>query len=257
MVVAGGLLVALAASIGWKAVFGTAAVLLFALALLTSTVPTIRYARPAEQPVWEPIRALLLRPAIWAVALFVLTFKLGDLAMLPMIRPFWVDRGFGPDEIGLVVGTLGMVATIVGALLGGALTSRWGTFRALWVLGLVQALSNLGYYTAAAAATSRPLVYSAAVLEQFTGGLGTAAFLAFLMSLCEKRYAATQYAVLSALFGLCRSLAGAISGVVAEEVGYASYFLLTFLLAFPAFALLPFIRRVGGVGGSVKGAEAA
>ena len=82
-----------------------------------------------------------------------------------------------------------MIATIAGALLGGALTTRWGIFRALWLLGAVQALSNLAYYAAAAGGATKPLMYTAAVVEQFTQGLGTAAFLAFLMALCDRRFA--------------------------------------------------------------------
>ena len=82
-----------------------------------------------------------------------------------------------------------------------------------------------------------------ALFENFAAGLGTAAFLAFLMSVCERRYAATQYAVLSALLALTRTLAGGASGGLAERLGYARYFLLTFLLGLPAFGLLPWLRR--------------
>jgi PAT family beta-lactamase induction signal transducer AmpG len=82
-----------------------------------------------------------------------------------------------------------------------------------------------------------------ALFENFAAGLGTAAFIAFLMSVCERRYAATQYAVLSALLALTRTLAGAASGSLAERLGYAHYFLLTFVLGLPAFGLLPWLRR--------------
>jgi PAT family beta-lactamase induction signal transducer AmpG len=85
-------------------------------------------------------------------------------------------------------------------------------------------------------------MYSASVIESFCGGLGTSPFLAFLMSICEKTQAATQYALLSALFGLTRSLSGAFSGLVTQNVGYATYFTVTFFLAWPAFALLPWVR---------------
>src|SRR5690606_29814615 len=180
------------------------------------------------------------------VVLFVLVFKLGDVALTPMIRPFWVDSGYSPEQIGLVIGTIGMLATVAGALAGGAFTTRWGTFTALWVLGLTQALSNLGYWLAAARGATKRLMYSAAIIEQFTNGLGTAAFLAFLMSLCEKRYAATQYALLSAIFVLTRSLASMASGRTTEILRYSDSFLFTFFLALPAFLLLPYGRKVVG-----------
>ena len=88
----------------------------------------------------------------------------------------------------------------------------------------------------------RAAIYGASVLESFTGGLGTAAFLSFLMNLCDRESAAVQYALLSALFGFTRSVAGAASGWATERLGYASYFTLTFFLAFPAYLLLPFVR---------------
>jgi PAT family beta-lactamase induction signal transducer AmpG len=163
-----------------------------------------------------------------------------------MIKPFWVDRQFTPVQIGLVPGTLGVVATIGGALIGGTLTSRWGIFRALWVLGIFQAVSNLVYAAAAALPPNTALMYVASVVESFCGGLGTAPFLAFLMSICSKAHAATQYALLSALFGLTRALSGAFSGMATEGMGYAAYFTATFFLAWPAFLLLPWVKDWAG-----------
>jgi PAT family beta-lactamase induction signal transducer AmpG len=159
-----------------------------------------------------------------------------------MVRPFWVDRQFTPLQIGAVPGTIGVVSTITGALLGGRFTKSWGLFRALWLLGIAQAVSNLAYALVAALPPSPVLMYSASVIESFCGGLGTAPFLAFMMSICDKTKAATQYALLSALFGLTRSLSGAFSGVVTQSVGYTAYFTATFFLAWPAFALLPWVK---------------
>jgi PAT family beta-lactamase induction signal transducer AmpG len=190
----------------------------------------------------EPLRQFARVPGFAYVVLFVLTFKLGDMALGPMVRPFWVDRHFTPVQIGAIPGTLGVIATIAGALAGGHLTGRWGAFRALWILGIAQAASNLVYAAAAALPPSTPLMYAASVVESFCGGLGTAPFLAFLMSICDKAHAATQYALLSALFGLTRVLSGALSGWATESLGYTVYFTLTFVLAWPALLLLPRVR---------------
>jgi len=190
----------------------------------------------------EPFRELLTLPAAIAVLLFVLTFKLGDISLIPMTKPFWVDRGFSTEAIG-AASTVGIIAAIAGALVGGALTTHWGIFTALWSLGLVQALSNLGYWAAAQLPAEPSVLYGTVLLEQVTYGMGTAAFLSFLMSLCSKRYAATQYALLSALFRVGGIIAGAISGAITEDVGYGTYFFITFLLALPAFSLLPWVRR--------------
>jgi len=141
-----------------------------------------------------------------------------------------------------VSNTLGIGLSVAGALVGGWLTSRIGLFTSLWMLGLAQALSNLGYAAAAWMDAGRAGIYAASAFESFTGGLGTAAFLAFLMRACDPAQAATQYAVLSALFGLTRTLAGAVSGIGAAGLGYGAYFALTFLLAFPAYLLLPWVK---------------
>lgn len=250
LICAGGVFVALSGLIGWRAAFATAAVLLAGSALLSSRAPESSRARPVqeswavtlERAVVGPLRNFWQRPGVIYVMLFVLTFKLGDMALGPMVRPFWVDRQFTPLQIGAVPGTIGVVSTIAGALLGGRFTKTWGLFRALWLLGIAQAVSNLVYALAAALPPSAALMYSASVIESFCGGLGTAPFLTFMMSICDKNKAATQYALLSALFGLTRSLSGAFSGVVTQSIGYATYFTTTFFLAWPAFALLPWVK---------------
>lgn len=254
LIASGGLFLALAGLIGWPAAFGGAAAIMGVCSLLSCRLPhgtpppvagATAHSRigALEQAVWTPLQHFFRYPGFLWVMLFVLTFKLGDMALGPMVRPFWVDQHFTPIQIGAVPGTLGVVSTILGALLGGGLTARWGTFRALWVLGIAQAASNLVYAGAAALPPSTPLMYTASVVESFCGGLGTAPFLAFLMSICDKAHAATQYALLSALFGLTRVVAGTMSGWATERFGYAAYFTLTFFLAWPALLLLPWVRR--------------
>ncbi len=208
-------------------------------------------------PLFSALAEMLKRPYILPVMLFVLTFKLGDAAMGFMVKPYWVDSGFSATQIGLVSVNLGLILSIAGGLAGGWFTDRVGIFKALWILGLFQALSNLGYVWAASvvplgapgvtvAFEHQLLMYSASAVESFTGGLGTAAFLAFLMSIVSQRYAAAEYALLSSLFALTRHLAGFASGYGAHYLGYAPYFLLTFFLAFPAYLLLPWVRKMLG-----------
>jgi len=252
LIASGGLFVALAGLIGWRGTFVFAAVLMGSSCLVSLRLPHPRPMDPAgtpsrspvvEQVLLMPLRQFFEHRGFVLVMLFVLTFKLGDMALGPMVRPFWVDRQFSLVQIGAIPGTLGVLGTILGALLGGGLTARWGTIRALFVLGILQAGSNLVYAAAAALPPSIPLMYTASIVESFCGGLGTAPFLAFLMSICSKAHAATQYALLSALFGLTRVAAGAVSGWAAEGMGYAAYFTLTFFLAWPALLLLPWVRR--------------
>jgi PAT family beta-lactamase induction signal transducer AmpG len=243
LIVSGGGLVALGGRLGWPMAFWIAAGILVILAAMVWRSPRPTMAREHREGAWlQPLWAWLRRPGAPAIFVFVLTYKLGDVSMGPMIKPFWVDRGLSVEEIGLVSTTLGVFATVLGALAGGGLTTRWGIFRGLWVLGLVQAFSNLGYTAVAYAGAGRLAIYAASVVESFAGGLGTAAFLAFLMHICDKRQAATEYALLSAIFAAAGWLIGSVSGWGVTHLGYAQYFLLTFLLAFPAFGLLPWVK---------------
>lgn len=264
LITVGGGLVALAPWLGWRAVLFGAAGLLGLLALAVSFLPAGTSAPPSGGLGLAPLWRWLSQPGAVSVLAFILLYKLGDAAMGPMVKPFWLDRGLSVAEVGLVSTTLSIGATVVGALTGGWLTGRWGLGRALLWLGLAQAASNLAY--AAAAATgwhaqagieittlrelgraltdpARGVIYGASFVESFTAGLGTAAFLSLLMRACDRAFAATQYALLSALFALSRDLAGAISGVLATELGYGAYFAATFAIALPAYALLPRVSR--------------
>lgn len=246
LVASGGLLVAVSGWFGWEGAFMAGAAVMLACSIAANRLPhhiwEVSYQKRLE--VAAPLRDLFSRAGAPQALLFVVLYKLGDMAMGPMVRPFWVDRGLGPSEIGFITGTGGILASVLGALLGGALSSGWGIFKALWVLGIFQAVSNLGYSMVAFfPGTGHGGVYAASLVESFCGGLGTAPFLAFLMNICTKKWAATQYALLSALFGLARSISGALSGWLTSSMGYEYYFGLTFLLAGPAFVLLPWVKN--------------
>lgn len=245
MFVAGGAVVWLAGRTSWDLSFTAAACVLGLLGVGALFMPSARRAKTlVRQPIWEPIRALLSRRGVALVIAFALIFKLDVAALEPIMRPFWVDRGLSLEQIGGALTLARTIATLVGAVLGGLLTTRWGIRRALWALGAVQALSSLGYWAAATFSTGTAAVFGAAVFENFAAGLATAAYLAYLMSLCERRFAATQFALLSALLAVTRSLAGTTAGAVAEQLGYSKYFLVTFFIGLPAFALIPLLSRV-------------
>jgi MFS transporter, PAT family, beta-lactamase induction signal transducer AmpG len=243
MIVAGGGVALLADRIGWRAAFFTAACVPLVVLVLTALTA------PSESGIGEqhenPLRALITwiaRPGSLMLLAVILLYRLGDNALTPMIRPYWVARGFSATEVGNVTTTLGMVCTILGAIAGGAFVTRFGVFRGLLVLGVVQMLSNIAYALVAMTNAGRPALYGAAVIETFCGGLGTAAFLSFLMFICDRDNAATEYAMLSALFAVARTFAFALSGYFAQDLGYANYYWLTAALALPGLALLPQIR---------------
>ena len=243
LVLIGGGMVLLASILQWTLLYLIAAVVLALLALSTLVVPRLDLPAAARER-W--LAGFVGWIGTWnaiPLVLFVLFYRLGEYAIGPMVKPFWVDQGRSVFEIGLVPTTFGIILSVAGALSGGAFISRYGTFRGVWVLGLLQAVSNLGYALVAWASLGRFGLYGASVFESFSGGLGTAAFLAFLMNVCQKEHATIQYAFLSSIFSLTGRLMGGLSGLGAERFGYGNYFALTFLLSLPAYGLLPWVKR--------------
>ncbi|OGQ52227.1 MAG: hypothetical protein A2W66_10295 [Deltaproteobacteria bacterium RIFCSPLOWO2_02_56_12] len=243
LVLIGGGMVLLASILQWTLLYLIAAVVLALLALSTLVVPRLDLPATARER-W--LAGFVGWIGTWnaiPLVLFVLFYRLGEYAIGPMVKPFWVDQGRSVFEIGLVPTTFGIILSVAGALSGGAFISRYGTFRGVWVLGLLQAVSNLGYALVAWASLGRFGLYGASVFESFSGGLGTAAFLAFLMNVCQKEHATIQYAFLSSIFSLTGRLMGGLSGLGAERFGYGNYFALTFLLSLPAYALLPWVKK--------------
>jgi PAT family beta-lactamase induction signal transducer AmpG len=251
LVFAGGGLVFLAAALSWNTLFLLAAVLFVALGLAVRAVPKLQLPAEARTHWWKGFAGWAGTWHVLPLIVFVLTYKLGEFAIGPMVKPFWVDYGksiwpLQEDlmfQIGLVPTTFGIVLSIAGALTGGAFISRYGIFRGVWFLGLLQAVSNIGYSLVEWLDLGRYGLYGASIFESISGGLGTAAFLAFLMNVCDKEHATVQYAFLSSIFSLTGRLVGGLSGLGAEKYGYGNYFALTFLLSLPAYLLLPWVKR--------------
>jgi len=250
LVFAGGGLVFLAGAVAWNSLFVLAAVVFAILAFSAITVPRLSITSASREH-W--LAGFVGWAGTWRVIpliLFVLTYKLGEFAIGPMVKPFWVDYGktIWPSaddlmfQIGLFPTTFGIVLSVVGALMGGAFISRYGIFHGVWFLGLLQAVSNLGYSLVYWLNLGRFGLYGASMFESLSGGLGTAAFLAFLMNVCDKEHATVQYAFLSSIFSLTGRLIGGFSGLGAERYGYGNYFAMTFLLSLPAYLLLPWVR---------------
>jgi PAT family beta-lactamase induction signal transducer AmpG len=173
------------------------------------------------------------------VVAFVVLFRIGDRAMGPMLPTFWVDRGFSDAELALFANLFGAGATIAGAIAGGAWVARAGIVSALWATGALALVSNLVYAAAAAWPESgRTAVYGASVLEAVSSGAVGAAFVSYLMRICEREHAAVQYAVLTGLYASVGTLLASGSGRIAEATGYAGYFALTAAFAAPAFVFL-------------------
>ena len=244
MALGGGLVLRVAGGWGWEAAFLGTAALYVGAALLATRLPDPPRERAPGPPLLPALGDLAVRPGFGAVVAFVLLFKVGDYALASMVRPFQQAAGLSKEAMGDLVWA-GMAATIVGAGVGGLVTRRIGTFRALWTLGLLQAASNL-VYAWAAGEGSRGAVTTAAVVEPFCGGLGTAPFLAYLMERCHPRHAATQFGFWTGVFSLGRWLTSEFAGEAAAAMGFASYFAWSAAVALPAYLLLPWLARYPG-----------
>jgi MFS transporter, PAT family, beta-lactamase induction signal transducer AmpG len=173
------------------------------------------------------------------ILVFVVLYKLGDAVAANMSTPFLLQTGFTQTDIGAIQGGMGLIATIVGTLAGGALLTQLGINRSLWIFGGLQAISNLAYFGLAQLGKDYSFMILTINIENFCAGLGNAAFLAFFMSLCNARFSATQFALLSSLMAVSRDILVAPAGAIAAKIGWSSFFLFSIAVAIPGLLLLP------------------
>ena len=157
---------------------------------------------------------------------------------MSLTTPFMMELGFSKTDIGVVLKGVGVAATIIGALLGGALLIKWGIKKSLWVFGILQAASGFSFFLLARAGHSYPMMINAICIENICSGLATAAFSAFMMNLCDKRYTATQYALLTSFMAVTRIFVQTPSGYIAKGVGWEFYFIISILISIPGLLLL-------------------
>jgi len=248
LLVTGGLALYLADSISWPTVYLLLASLMLIGIIATFLAPEPALTQPPPRTIAEavilPFREFFQRAGVGRallVLLFIVFYKYSDSLAGSMTTPFLLKTGFSQKEVGAVFGGAGLIATIVGTLAGGAAIGKWGINRSLWVFVVFQGLSNLTYYALALSSESHAFMTTAVVVENFGLGLVTAAMTAFLMSMCDKRFTATQFALLSSLMAASRDLLVAPAGKIAESLGWPSFFLITVSMAIPPLLLLPFI----------------
>jgi PAT family beta-lactamase induction signal transducer AmpG len=188
--------------------------------------------------VWEPFVGLLGQHRALEILAFVVLYKLGDNLTQALTGPFLVEMGFDDFDVGIAVGTVGLVAALLGTFLGGLLGDRLGLGPALWLCGILQVVSNVGYAVVAMAGANRPVMFAAVAFEVGTSGMGTGAFGVFLLRLTEQRFSATQYALLSSLFAIPRVAAGPVAGFMADAIGWRDFYLFTVLAGLPALGML-------------------
>jgi PAT family beta-lactamase induction signal transducer AmpG len=242
MLVAGGAAITLAAETSWTLVNALLALLYLPFMVVTVLAPEPESLpsppRTLREAVWGPFVGFLAQHRSLEILGFVVLYKLGDNLTQSLTGPFLVQTGFDDFDVGLARTTIGQVASIAGTLVGGVLTDRMGLGRSLWVFGFLQLASNLGYAAVAQVGPNRPVMYAAQAFELGSSGLGQGAFGVLLLRLTQKRFSATQYALLSALFSLPRILAGPVTGVLADAMGWRDFFILTVAFGVPGMAML-------------------
>jgi PAT family beta-lactamase induction signal transducer AmpG len=175
--------------------------------------------------------------AVW-ILVFILLYKIGDTMASGITMPFYLKTGFSMTEVGTVVKFFGTAATLIGAFLGGVLLLKLGINRGLWIFGILQALSTAGFAILARIGYNINMLSGVIAFENLSSGMGTAAFVAFMASITNKKYTATQYALLTSIMGLSRLLASSVTGFLAKNMGWQSFFIFCTLIAIPGMLLL-------------------
>lgn len=246
MLVAGGLTLIFADHLGWRITYELMAGLLACSSLATFLAPEPQAVlRPKHfmAAVVDPFVNLLQRDAIFLILLFIVLYKIGDACALSLMSNFLLHGlGFTLSEVGITYKTTGLIATILGAFGGGTVLVRLGLYRALLYFGILQAVSTLMFMFLALAGKNYLLMVASIFIEGFCSGMSTAAFVAFIMTLCDQRYTATQFACLSALAAIGRVFLGPIAGVIVLHIGWANFYGWSFVMAFPGIFILYLLR---------------
>jgi MFS transporter, PAT family, beta-lactamase induction signal transducer AmpG len=256
MLVSGALALILSEYLGWRATYMLMALIMSigVVAVWLGPEPEDPGTPPAsmKDAVEGPFKEFFSRTGVWSLLALIVLYKLGD-AFAGSLTTTFLIRGvnFSVGEVGAINKGMGLASTIIGALFGGVLMARLRLFKALLIFGILQAVSNLSFMVLALVGKSYPLMIFTIAFENLAGGMGTAAFVAFLMVLCNHNYTATQFALLSALASLGRVFVGPLSGVLVDGMGWAVFFFTTFLFALPGLVLLWIMKEV------VKGTETA
>ena len=243
MLVGGALALILSDQIGWRNTYiimaGLMIIGIVAAFFGNESDNNIAPHKSLQDAVWGPLQNFFSRKGAIVMLILIVLYKLCDAYAGTMTTPFLIRGvGFTATDVGTINKGLGLISVIFGAMAGGTLMVRLGLFRSLLIFGILQALSNLSFMALALAGKSYGMLIFAVAFENFSGGMGTASFISLLMALCNQRYSATQYALLSSLSALGRTFLAPTSGYLVESVGWAAFFIITAVSAVPGLWLL-------------------
>lgn len=227
---------------GWRVTYLVMACCMAGFMFVTAFTPEPQSQVPPPRTLAEAVRGplaqLLTNDGMLLLIAALVLYKVGDAFALKLFTPFLMDVGFTKTEIGAVTKTVMLIANIAGAVVGGLLMVRLGLVRALLGFGLLQAIANLGYAAVAITGHDVLVMAIAVFVDNFVGAMGNTALVVFIMGLCDVRFSAFQYALLSALAVLPRNVLGAPAGFLSDEIGWAAFFVVTFFTALPGLAMV-------------------
>lgn len=242
----GALALILADHFSWRVVFliMSACLSIGLLTVFFAPHPETEVAPPKtlKEAIVEPVLSFFKKPGAVEILMFVVLFKVADTLASSLLSPFLVELGFTNTDIGSVNKVFGLIVSLVGGLVAGALIPKWGVYKSLWLFGILQALSNFVFVALAMHGKSYGWMVASIGVENFCGGLGTAALVAYLMGLCEQKFSASQYALLSSLSAVARTFLASGSGWLVSTLGWSKFFLVTAMCAIPGLVLL---KRLG------------
>jgi MFS transporter, PAT family, beta-lactamase induction signal transducer AmpG len=237
----------LADHVPWRVVYllmaGTMIVGIITTLFATEPILKVKPPKTLKEAVIDPFLDFFSRKGSLEVLGFVIVYKMDVVMTLALMTPFLLQLGFTQTDIGVVTKGFGLVATLVGTFAGGVWLFRLGIKRSLWIFGILQGISGTCFYLLAKFGYHYPLMVAALATENFFSGMGNAAYSAFLMSLCNPRFTATQFALLTSLMALTRSVAVSPAGWLVKLMGWEQYYLLSLLMAFPGLLLLTRYNR--------------
>ncbi len=252
ILISGALALILASRIGWKITYELMAVCMAGCAIVSCCIPKIscEFNRPQtiKAAIVEPVLDIVRRDQLLLLVTFIVLYKISDALALSLNTTFLL-RGVGFElvTVGILSKSIGISATLMGGLVGGLLYPWLGLYRSLLIFGFLQISSNLLFAGLAVIGKSYTFLIIAIFGEYFCGGVATTAFVAFLMSLCHPKYTATQYALLSAIASIGRIVCGPVAAILVRSLGWAEFFVLTFLIGIPSLWICVVCHQRGGL----------
>ncbi len=241
MLVSGSLALILADHLSWPQVYFTMAAAMSIGVIASLIAPELEQTSPPKslrEAVVLPLVEFFQRTGAFEVLAFLLFYKIDVVMAVALTTPFMLDLGFSNTDIGAVTKSVGLVATIVGSLAGGALMVPLGLYRSLWIFGLVQGISTAAFICLAHVGHVYSAMVTAIAAENFCSGLGNTAYFAFMMSMCNKRFTATQFALFSSFMAFTRVVGGAPTGFLVKALGWQNFYVVCIFAMIPGLLLL-------------------